>query len=84
MLFLLFKFLVAMAMSAAWVALGLVMIFRPDLYLRWVRWSNVERYAPWLHTKTDVYSWPSRLLGVWFALFGVFVAVVSVYILWFQ
>jgi hypothetical protein len=84
MLLLLFKFLVAMAMSAAWVALGLLMTFWPDVYLRWVRWANVERYAPWLHPEPDVHSWPSKMLGVMFALFGVFVAVMSVYILWFQ
>ena len=83
MLFLLFKFLVFMAMSAAFVALGLLMIFWPDVYLRWVRWANVKQYAAWLH-EPDVHSWSSRMLGVMFAMFGVFLAVVSVYILFFQ
>ena len=81
MLFLAFKFFLIVTLSAGWVALGLIMIFWPDLYLRWVRWANVGSPMPWLHREPDVHSWPSRTLGVWFALFGVFVAVASVYIL---
>ena len=81
---LIFKSFAFVIMSSAFVALGFLMIFWPDAYLRWVRWADVESYAPRLHRRLDVHSWSSRLLGVCFVLFGVFVAIVSGYILWFE
>ena len=79
-----FSFLLEMLMSAAFIAAGVLIAFCPATYLRWVRWSKVEYYASWLVRGLDVYSWRSRMVGIWFALFGIIVAILVVRIHWFR
>ncbi|GEM_PF-6509581 len=79
-----FRFLLELAMSGAFIAVGLLIAFCPAIYARWIRWSNVEYYAPWLVRGLNVYSWRSRSVGIWLALFGVVLAIMVVRIHWFQ
>jgi len=79
-----FSFLVLIVLSAAFLAVGLLIAFWPAAYSRWVRWSNVGNYAPWFFRRWDVYSWRYRIVGLWLALFGVIAATLTVYICWFQ
>jgi hypothetical protein len=81
---LVFSFVVLIAVSAAFLAVGLLIAFWPATYLRWVRWSNVEIYAPWVVRGLDVHSWRFRAGGILMALFGVIFAILTVYICWFQ
>jgi hypothetical protein len=71
-------------MSAAFLAVGLLIAFWPATYLQWVRWSNVESYAPWVTRGLDVYRWRFRIVGIGFALFGITTAIATVWIHWFQ
>jgi len=79
-----FTFFVLIVLSAAFVAVGLLIAFWPATYSRWARWSNVEHYAPWFFRGWDAHSWRSRIVGIWMALFGVIFAILTVYICWFQ
>jgi len=81
---LVFSFFVLVVLSAAFLAVGLLIAFWPATYLQWVRWSKVEYYAPWLVRGWDVNSWRCRIVGIWLALFGVIAAILTVYICWFQ
>lgn len=78
------SFSVLIVLSAAFLAVGLLIAFWPATYLRWVRWSNVENYAPWFFRGFDVHSWRSRIVGIWIALFGLIAAILTIYICWFQ
>ncbi len=79
-----FSFFVLIVLSAAFVAVGLLIAFWPATYLRWVGWSKMESYAPWFFRGWDAYSWRSRIVGIWMAMFGVIFATLTVYICWFQ
>jgi hypothetical protein len=79
--FRIFSFFSFIIVSAGFVAIGLLIAFWPATYARWVHWSNV---ASWLVRGLDFYSWRSRMVGIWMALFGVAFAVLSVWIAWFQ
>lgn len=81
---LVFAFLELIFVSAVFVAIGLLIAFWPATYLRWIHWSNVESYAPWLGRGLDVYSWRSRMVGIAMALFGVVAAILTIYVCWFQ
>jgi len=73
-------------MSVAFLAVGLLIAFWPATYSRWVHWSKVESYAPWLVRDVDqrVYHWTFRIAGILLALFGVTVGILTVWISWFQ
>jgi hypothetical protein len=75
---------VGIVLSAAFLAVGLLIAFWPATYLRWIRWSNVDRYPRWLVGSLDVYSWRSRIVGIGLGLFGVAAAILTVWISWFQ
>jgi hypothetical protein len=83
-----FGFSLSMVVSSGFVALGLIIAFWPATYMRWLRWSNVHRYAPWALRDWDLsqdhHGWRSRALGIVFALFGVIAAVLNIWIYWFQ
>jgi hypothetical protein len=79
-----FTFFVLIVLSAAFAAVGLLIAFWPATYLRWVRCSNVENYAPWVARGWDVYSWRCGIVGICMALFGVIAAILTVWIHWFQ
>ena len=79
-----FSFLALGVLSAAFIAVGLLIAFWPTTYLRWVRWSNVDQYAPSFFRGFDVRNWRSRVVGIWMALFGVIAAILTIYICWFQ
>jgi len=83
-----FSFFLSMVVPAGFVAVGLIIAFWPATYMRWLRWSNVERYAPWVirgwDLSRDQYGWRFRTLGIMFAVFGVLVAVLNIWIYWFQ
>jgi hypothetical protein len=79
---LVFGFFVLIALSASFLAVGLLIAFWPATYLRWVRWSNVENYAPWLLRGWD--GWRLRIVGFGMALFGVTAAILTLWIHWFQ
>jgi hypothetical protein len=83
-----FSFFLSMVVSAGFVAVGLVIAFWPATYMRWLRWSNVHRYAPWVlrewDLKQDQYGRRFRKLGILFAVFGVIAVVLNVWIYWFQ
>jgi len=72
--------------SAAFVAMGLLMALWPATYLRWVRWSKVECYAPWLARRRDLdhAGRQIKILGIAFAFFGITAVALWVYIHWFQ
>ena len=76
--------LCGIVMSAGFLAVGLLIAFWPATYWRWVRWSKVEYYAPWLVRGLDVYSWRYRIVGIGGALFGITTAILTVWIHWFQ
>jgi hypothetical protein len=80
--------LLGIALGAAFVAVGLFMAFWRTEYLQWVRWSNVEHYAPWLVRGWDAnhlqYRYGFRIVGISMALFGIATAILSVWIPWFQ
>ena len=75
-------------LSAAFLAVGLLMAFWPATYLRWVLWSKVENYAPWLVRAWDVNHphgrWGFRIVGISIALFGFTAAVLTIWVPWFQ
>jgi len=83
-----FSFFVLIALSAAFLAVGLLIAFWPGTYLRWVRWSKVAYYAPWVVRGWDVDhghdGWRFRIVGIGIALFGVTAAILTVWIHWFQ
>ena len=83
-----FGFLMQIVLSAAFLAVGLLILCWPGTYLRWVHWSKVGGYAPWLVRGWDVnhppYPWRVRILGVPFVLFGITAVVLSIWIRWFQ
>ena len=74
--------------SVAFLAVGPLIAFWLATYLRWVRWSKVENYAPWLVRGWDVnhpkYRWGFRIVGIGLALFGVTAAILTVWIHWIQ
>jgi hypothetical protein len=78
-----FSFL-GLALSAGFLAIGLLIAFRPATYLRWVLWSRADRFPQWLVASEDIYSWRSRSVGIWATLFGIFAAILTVWIAWFQ
>lgn len=82
---LVFSFFVLIGLSAAFLTVGLLIAFCPATYLRWVRRSKVEYYAPWL-VREDVnyYGWRFRIVGIAMAIFGVTAAILTVWIHWFQ
>ncbi|HVR25490.1 MAG TPA: hypothetical protein VMU26_19505 [Candidatus Polarisedimenticolia bacterium] len=63
-----FSFFLSMVVCAGFVAVGLVIAFWPATYMRWLRWSNVHRYAPWVLREWDLhqdqYGWRFRKLGI--------------------
>ena len=81
-------FLMEIILSAAFLAVGLLILFWPATYLRWVHWSRVANYAPWLVRGWDVkhppYPWRVRIVGLPIMLFGITAVVLSVWIQWFQ
>src|ERR1700683_4557534 len=83
-----FIFFMKMVLSAAFVALGLLILFWPNTYLRWVRWSKGKDNAPWWFRGWDVnhlpLPWGIRIFGVVSVLFGITFAVLSIWIHWFQ
>ena len=83
---LVFSFFVLIVLSAAFLAVGLLIAFWPATYLRWVRWSKVEYYAPWVVRGWGAshHSWRFRIVGIGMALFGVTAATLTVWIRWFQ
>jgi hypothetical protein len=83
-----FSFFLSMVVSTGFVAVGLIIAFWPATYMRWLRWSKVDRYPPWVlcgwDLSKDQDGWRFRMLGIMFAVFGVIVAVRSIWIYWFQ
>jgi hypothetical protein len=71
-------------MSVAFLAVGILIAFWPATYLRWVHWSKVESYAPWLvrHLNQRGYHWKFRIVGIWLALFGLTAGILTVWISW--
>src|SRR5208283_1799116 len=65
---LILSFFVLITLSAAFLAVGLIIAFWPATYLRWVRWSRVEHYAPWLVRGWGVsrghHGWRVRIVGI--------------------
>ena len=80
------SFFVLIVLSVAFVVIGLLIAFWPATYLRWVRWSKVESYAPWVFRGWDHGhdGWLFRIVGIGMALFGVTAAILTVWIYWFQ
>jgi hypothetical protein len=79
----------SLVVGAAFVALGLIMLFWPGTYFRWVHWSKVEAYAPrWMvrgwYGDRAPYPLRVRIGGIVFALFGIVAIVLIIYIFWFQ
>ena len=83
-----FSFFMQIVLSAAFLAVGLLILFWPDTYLRWVRWSKVGDNAPWLVRGWDVNHPPLplriRIAGVGSVLLGISAIVLSIWIYWFQ
>jgi hypothetical protein len=83
-----FDFFMQILLSAAFLAVGLLILFWPGTYLRWVRWSKVGDYGPWKIRGWDVdhppYPWRVRILGVPCVLFGITAAVLTIWIHYFQ
>jgi hypothetical protein len=80
------RFLLGVVVSAAFVAMGLLMALWPATYFKWVRGSKVESYAPWLYRRSDLdhARWQVKILGIAFALFGITAVVLWVFIYYFQ
>jgi hypothetical protein len=83
-----FSFLIFVAISASFIAVGMLIIFSPATYMRWVRWSNAQRHSRWVlrgwDLNKDEYSWQFKVPGVLCAFFGVVAIVLSVWIFWLQ
>jgi hypothetical protein len=83
-----FTFFLSMLVSAGFVAVGLIIAFWPATYMRWLRWSNVDRYPRWLLPGSDLgqsqYGRQFRKLGIVFALFGAIATALNIWIYWFQ
>ena len=79
-------FLLEIVVAVGFVGVGLLMAVWPAAYLRWVRWSKVESYAPWLLRRWDVDHgrWQIKTVGIAAALFGLTAAMLAVFIHWFQ
>lgn len=77
----LITFFLLTATSAAFVALGLLLAFKPALYARWVAWSGPNRL--WTR-KWDAYSSQSRSVGLAFAVFGLTALALSIWIYSFE
>ncbi len=86
--FRLFRFFLSIVVSAGFVAVGLIIAVWPATYMRWLRWSKVDRYPRWVlrgwDLSQDRYGWRFKMLGIVCALFGVIAAVVHIRIYWFQ
>ncbi len=78
------SFVVQIALSAAFLAVGLLIAFWPVTYLRWVHSSKVEQYAPWVLRGQNVHHWNYRIIGVVMAAFGAIAAILTVWVHWFQ
>jgi hypothetical protein len=80
------RFLLGIVVSAAFVAMGVLMAVWPATYFRWVRWSRVECYAPWLVRRWDLdhTRWQAKVVGIGFVLFGITAAALWIFIWWFQ
>ena len=82
-----FSFSLFTAVAGGFVALGLLIAFWPASYERWVRWST-KSHPPWLalllRVDYNYRSWRYRMLGIWFALFGVTFIILGVRVYWFQ
>ena len=80
------RFLLGVVLSAAFVATGLLMVLWPATYFRWVRWSKVECYLPWLVRRWDLDQarWQVKVVGIGFVLFGITAVALWVFIWWFQ
>jgi hypothetical protein len=85
---LIFSFLALIVLSAAFMAVGVIIAFRPATYSRWIRWSKAESYAPWLVHEWGVnherYGWRVRIVGIAMSLFGFTALILTVWICWFQ
>jgi len=83
-----FTFFLSMVVCAGFVAIGSIIAFWPATYMRWLRWSNVHRYAPWVLRGRDLsqnqYGWQFRTPGILSALFGIIAAALKIWIYWFQ
>ncbi len=84
-----FSFFLSMVVCAGFAAIGLIIAFWPATYMRWLRWSNVDRYPRWVlrgspDLSQDQYGWRFRKLGIVFALFGILAAVLTIWIYWVQ
>jgi hypothetical protein len=83
-----FSFCVQIALATACLAIGLLMVFWPSIYVQWIRWSRLEDYAPWLVRGLDddprEYGLRFRRPGIAFALCGVVSIGLIVWIRWFQ
>lgn len=77
---------IGIVVSAAFVAIGLLMLLWPATYFRWVHSSKVESYAPWLVRSWDVDHARSqvKIIGIALGLFGIAAAALWVFILWLQ
>lgn len=73
--------------SAGFTAMGFMIAFRPATYLRSCNAAAKPWATTWLVGRKDLEtfsSWRSRTVGVFFILFGIIFAVLSVYVSWFQ
>jgi hypothetical protein len=77
---LVFSFFVLIVLSAAFLVVGLLIAFSPAAYLRWLRRSNVDYYAPWLRRWGVNRGHRPFIVGIGMALFGVISAILTVWI----
>jgi hypothetical protein len=84
---LLLTFSLLVLFSIAFLIMGLIIAFRPDLYCQWVRWSRTPSYFPWLTrgwAEDEHYGWRVKFVGVVLALGGVILIVLTIWVCWFQ
>jgi len=80
-------FLLLVTISVAILILGLIIVFRPDFYSRWVRSSIGGSRTTWIDrgSADDArYGWRVKIVGVAFAVGGATSIILSVWICWFQ
>lgn len=79
-------FLLLITFSVAFLILGLIIVFRPDIYSRWVRSSRGSRTTSlqrgW--AEDEDYGWRVKIVGVAFAIGGILSVILSIWICWFQ
>jgi hypothetical protein len=79
-------FLLLITISVAFLILGLIIVFRPDIYSRWVHSSPGFR-TTWLHrgwAEDEHYSWRVKIVGGGFAVGGILFVILSIWVYWFQ